>query len=105
MTGERRAMLPDLHGLPERLRRLRALGDISGRALSLLIGASQNTVLRLENEETQTPRGDVLVALARALGTSVEFIAEGVGDEPSAGAVRTALALAGYKPVPPKETP
>lgn len=92
--------LPDLCDLPARLERLRALGDISARALSLLVGASQNTVGRLENGITMTPRGDVLVALAQALGTTVEFLANGVGDEPTAAHVRSALANAGYRPVP-----
>ena len=91
--------LPDLSDLPARLERLRALGDISARALSLLIGASQNTVRRLENGISMTPRGDVLVALAQALGTSVEFLANGGGEEPSAAHVRAALANAGYRPV------
>ncbi len=90
--------LPELVGLSRRLERLRELGDISARALSMLIGASPNTVANLEAGRSRTPRSDILLSLARVLGTSAEYLAFGQGECPSVATVRDALGLAGYDP-------
>lgn len=96
-------VLPELVGFPQRLERLRHLGNISASALSRLIGASRNTVGNLEVGISRTPRGDVLYGLAKVFGTTVEYLAAGEGEEPNATSVREALACAGYTRSKPRD--
>ena len=93
-----RKALPDLSEIGPRLEDLRQLGRISARKLSTLIGASPNTIRNIETQLCQAPRGDVLVALAKVLGTTVEYLVTGQEPAPTRQDVEQALAEAGYKP-------
>ena len=67
--------------LGKRVARLREPAGISARKLSLAIGASHGVIAQLESGDIVNLRGQLLLTLARALGTSPEFLLLGEGDE------------------------
>ena len=68
--------------IPERVANLRAEKGLSQTALGAMVGTSQASIQRIESGEVSHPRK--LLAIARALGTSPEYLT-GVTDEANAG--------------------
>jgi transcriptional regulator with XRE-family HTH domain len=77
----------------ERLRRLRNhVVGLTVRELSALAGLKAPThVGLLEAGKRPNPSAETLVALAQVLGTTVEWIVTGEGNEPSADEVHAAV--------------
>lgn len=88
------AKLPDLTGLGARLRHLRELAGLTYRELAALAGVCHTTLVSIESGRSLTPRVDVILGLARVLGTTAEWLGTGDGLAPSATRVRRALAEA-----------
>lgn len=63
--------------LGERVRRLRQSRGLTQAALGKLVGMSQQTVHTIEQGDSQRPRR--LLELARALGSSVDYLTYGTG--------------------------
>jgi transcriptional regulator with XRE-family HTH domain len=68
--------------------------DLSCRSLSALAGLSHSVVARLERGDGQRPEADTIARLARALGTSSEWLLCGTGQRPTERAIRQAVARA-----------
>lgn len=75
----------------ERLREARLLGELSARELSGLAGVAAGHVALLESGEREHPRSDTLVALARVLGVSLDWLVSGNGETPTVESVRAAV--------------
>jgi transcriptional regulator with XRE-family HTH domain len=79
--------------LGSRVRYLRQLGGISASDLAHLAALKSRTHVGLiENGTRQTPSGETVVAIARVLGTSAEWLITGEGDGPTEDDVRAAIA-------------
>lgn len=74
-----------------RIQKLREAASISARALSAHSGATQSIIYQIERGLIESPNGELLNNIARALGTTVDFLVRGVGDEPTPEESRTAF--------------
>jgi DNA-binding XRE family transcriptional regulator len=95
---KRAVTLPDLSGLGLRLRTLRELAGLTYRELADLVGVCYSTLVHIEHGRSQTPRVDVVVGVARALGVTIEWLTLGEGKAPRARKVKAAVLAAGYIP-------
>lgn len=66
-------------GFWERVSKARALNSLTQKELAKLVGVSQRQIAAYENVESQ-PRERTLMKLARALGTTPEWLATGEGE-------------------------
>jgi transcriptional regulator with XRE-family HTH domain len=78
--------------LGRRVARLRRAAGLSARGLSLAIGASHGVVAQLEGGTIMELRSGLIPNLARALGTSCDYLLTGEGESPSAEQTRQAFA-------------
>lgn len=76
--------------LGQRVAALRGAANIPARALSLGIGASHSVVAQLEAGSILSLRFGLLRQLARALGTTAEYLDSGEGEPPTDEQVRAA---------------
>lgn len=74
-----------------RVARLRKAAGIGARPLSLAIGATHSVIAQLENGRIVDLRAGLLLPLARVLGTTMEFLLTGEGQEPSPEETRAAF--------------
>jgi len=77
--------------LSDRLRALRLESGLSAAQLSELAGLSPAHVSIIERGERPNVAATTATALARVLGTCAEYLVDGVGDAPTADAVRAAV--------------
>lgn len=77
-----------------RVARLRKAAGIGARPLSLAIGATHSVIDQLEKGRIADLRAGLLLPLARALGTSMEFLLIGEGQEPSPEDIQAAFLAA-----------
>lgn len=80
--------------LAARVAHLRALGDLSMRALSDLAGLDSSHVRLIESGAREDPRSQTLAAIARATGSSLDWLITGGGAPPTADDVLAAVARA-----------
>jgi transcriptional regulator with XRE-family HTH domain len=73
-----------------RLALARDLAGLTSRELSTLIGASPVTVGNLEQGVSRNPNADTVIALARTLGVSLDWLLIGRGRSPSRERVQAA---------------
>lgn len=66
-----------MENLATRLRELRTRAKRSASELSIAAGLSKNTVAEIENNPTRSPRLEAVQSLARELGVSLSYLAEG----------------------------
>jgi transcriptional regulator with XRE-family HTH domain len=71
--------------------KLREAAGISARKLSLAIGASHGVIAQLELGTIADLRSDLTLALARALGTTIEHLLTGNGTDPAPEETRAAF--------------
>lgn len=83
-------------GFYSRLKRLQTIGRVSGRKLARLVGWNETSLSAAEHRGVigADMSATRVLALAKALGTTVEFLVTGEGEEPSEEDVRAALARA-----------
>jgi len=81
-------------GLGERLARLREFSGLSASELGLMAGLSHAIVGLLERDDRPNPGALTVLKLARVLGTTVEYLLEGVGGEPTKEKVLEAVEAA-----------
>ena len=79
-----------------RIREARELAGISARELDRLAGLSENHTSLLESV-VRDVRAETAVAVARALGVSLDWLLVGAGRPPTARAVRAAIDAARAK--------
>jgi transcriptional regulator with XRE-family HTH domain len=77
-----------------RVQELRDSASINRRALSLAAGFSQSVVWQVEVGLIQKPSGDLVVAIADALGTTAEYLMWGRGKVPSPTEIQAAFLAA-----------
>jgi transcriptional regulator with XRE-family HTH domain len=82
--------------LAVRIAALRKAADISQNALSLAVGGSHALVSHIEEGRTREPGVGFIVKIARALGTSVEFLVDGEGEAPTPE--QTSAAFEAFEP-------
>lgn len=78
----------------KRLTKARKLGDLSSRQLSTLAGLASNYSAMIERRAAKNPAFGAVLALARVLGISLDWLAYGVGEAPSREHVQAAVAQA-----------
>jgi transcriptional regulator with XRE-family HTH domain len=78
----------------------RALAQVSGSELARLSGLARSHVQLLESGARSTPQTDTALALARVLGVSLDWLVRGIGPEPTADAIREAIAAARARVAP-----
>lgn len=71
-------------GFGVRLKALREKAEINPYRLSELCRVDRTVVVLIEAGRIQTPKIDVALRLARALGTTPEYLQEGKGEGPTA---------------------
>jgi len=84
-------------GFAARIAALRALADVSCRALSRAAGLAGGHVALIEAGKLGAARGlegPTLRKLARVLATSAEYLRDGTGEAPAPDAVKRAVARA-----------
>lgn len=86
-----RVMSPS--GFYDRLRKLRTVGRVSGRKLARLVGWNETSLAAAEAGGGSMSAERVL-ALAKVLGTTVEWLVSGEGSAPTEAAVLAAVARA-----------
>jgi len=77
--------------LGQRVARLRKAAGIGARPLSIGIGATHSVIAQLESGRISDMRASLMLSLARALGTSMEFLLTGEGQEPTPEETRAAF--------------
>lgn len=73
------------------MHRLRAKAGISARELARVAGLSETHVSQIETTLGAGVNAKTLAPLARALGTSIDWLVSGEGAEPSQEDVRAAV--------------
>lgn len=91
-------------GFYGRLRKLQTVGRISGRKLARLVGWNETALSAAESSgvigaDMSAAR---VLALAKVLGTTVEWLVLGEGSAPTDAEVRAAVARAEANPVTPR---
>jgi transcriptional regulator with XRE-family HTH domain len=81
-------------GLGRRVAKIREAAGLPARQLGLVIGASHGLVAHLESGKVADLRSTLILSMARALGTSVEYLVEGTGTEPTIEETRAAFSAA-----------
>lgn len=81
--------LPD--GTVRRLVQARTLGGLSSRQLALRAGLSSNFAAKIESGKSKAPAFGVISSFARVLGVSLDWLAHGIGPEPTAEQVQAAV--------------
>lgn len=81
--------------LAKRVTKLREMGGISARALSVLAGLSPSFLGQLERGEFSGLGAESAMRIAAVLGVSVDHLIHGSGDPPSADRVLEAVRVAG----------
>lgn len=77
-----------------RIRKVRKAAGLSARQVSILSGYAPNYLARIERGATHAPAFEVMAALARVLGASLDWLAYGQGAPPSADQIRQAVEAA-----------
>lgn len=77
-----------------RLTRARKLGGLSGRQLSQLAGVADGFASMIERGVSRAPAFGVIVAFARVLGVSLDWLARGVDPQPTAEQIKAAVEAA-----------
>lgn len=86
---------PPRSGLQARLAELRSRSKLSGRRLAELAQLKSPSHFNLiESGDRPTPSAQVLHAIARTLGTTVEYLLTGEGEAPTEEQLARALAAA-----------
>jgi transcriptional regulator with XRE-family HTH domain len=78
----------------ERLKFARQLTGLSARRLAELAGVSPGYPGHLETGRRQNPPSAALSDIARVLGTTMDWLLNGVGEAPTEEAAKAAVALA-----------
>lgn len=74
-----------------RIRWAREQIKISGRELARVSGLGENTVGKIESGGSRDPSASSLIALADALGVSIDWLADGRGPTPTKEQLRVAV--------------
>jgi transcriptional regulator with XRE-family HTH domain len=77
-----------------RLTRARKLGGLSGRQLSQLAGVADGFASMIERGVSRAPSFGVMDAFALVLGVSLDWLAHGIGPEPTAEQIKAAVEAA-----------
>ena len=80
--------------LHDRIDQLRLAAGVSRRELCRLAGLNATFLARARTDLRSVPRADLVVAIAKVLGATTDWLVAGHGTAPSAAAVRAAVAAA-----------
>ena len=80
--------------LGQRVRQIRKSANVSKTQLAEATGLHPTHITKIESGNRPNIAGTTLVALARALGTSAEYLLEGSGVGPSAAETTAAVTAA-----------
>lgn len=80
--------------LADRVQRLRGTAGLTARGLAALAGIAASHVSLIERGNRPRVEARTVSLLASVLGCSIDWLYTGVGDEPSHGEVRAAVARA-----------
>lgn len=89
-----RGNMGDELNMGQRLRHLRVRAGLSLQELGRMAGLADGHVWMLENGKRENPKTKTLRQLGSVLGSSLDWLLDGNGEEPSQEAIDSAVAIA-----------
>lgn len=83
-----------MSSVAERVRTIRLRAGLSARELSELAGVSNAYVTLLESGRRSAPSHEIVSSIARVLGTTSDWLSQGIGPAPKASVTLAAIAKA-----------